>query len=358
MKKAHNQELDFLYINQEEKEKKKKKEKKSKEKKDNEKAKKKEKKKRKEKREKNDYENEQLFNFDNEIVIGIKKIPPEKEEKAKKKNKKKKKSKTNTNQNINKKKTVNQIKKEKGKKRLISFTKCIVTITIISAVLIFLFLSPLFNVMEIQVEDNHRITKDDIIKTSNIHIGDNAFRINASAVKKNIMENPYVEDVQIKRLLPSIIKIVIKERTPTYALILAEENSYAFINNQGYILEIGNTNMGLPIISSYSSNDITPGARLNNEDLLKLGSVLKIMETANANQIGNLISGIDIKDDKGFIIYMESEKKTIYIGEPTYLSTKMLYIKANLEDEKGIEGELFMDDKTNKAGEYLFREKV
>lgn len=40
------------------------------------------------------------------------------------------------------------------------------------------------------------------------------------------------------------------------------------------------------------------------------------------------------------------------------INIKMLYIKAVLEDEKGIEGELFMDGKTNKEGEFLFRQTV
>ncbi len=40
------------------------------------------------------------------------------------------------------------------------------------------------------------------------------------------------------------------------------------------------------------------------------------------------------------------------------INTKILYIKAIIENEKGIEGELFMDGKINKEGEFLFRQTV
>ena len=47
------------------------------------------------------------------------------------------------------------------------------------------------------------------------------------------MENAYVEDVTIKRELPSTVIIEINERIPTY--MLQYTDSYVFINNQGYL---------------------------------------------------------------------------------------------------------------------------
>ena len=62
-------------------------------------------------------------------------------------------------------------------------------------------------------------------------------------------------------------------------------NAYAYINNQGYILEITDKEEAVPIITGYETLDenIQEGNRLNTEDLEKLNDVLKIMEAASSS---------------------------------------------------------------------------
>ena len=183
------------------------------------------------------------------------------------------------------------------------------------------------------------------------------FVTNSFVVESKLKQNPYIESVQLKRYLPHTMNIVVKERKVTY-MLETENQKYAYINNQGYILEINENPTNVPQITSYKTQDIENVTRLVNEDLEKLEIILKVMEIANANQIGNLITQIDIEKKDNLILKMESEKKIIYIGDGSDINTKILYMKAVLEDEKGIEGELFMDGKTNKEGEFLFRQKV
>ena len=54
---------------------------------------------------------------------------------------------------------------------------------------------------------------------------------------------------------------------------------------------------------------------------------------------------------------LESEDKTVYLGDSKNLSTKMLYVKDMLQREKGIEGEFFLDVDLN-IKDPMFREKV
>lgn len=169
--------------------------------------------------------------------------------------------------------------------------------------------------------------------------------------------NPYVESIELKRIFPSEIVIVVKERKPTYFLKI-DEGKYACINNQGYILELKSQTENLPEIISYSTENIESIKRLNNDDLIKLESVLKIMNVANINHIGNLITKIDIAKGDDIVLYLESENKTIYFGNESDINTKIFTIKEILEREKGVPGEIFMNGDTNKSGEFIFREKV
>ena len=306
----------------------------------------------------------ELLEFENEIIVGVREIPEEHTERNNKKKKRKKEKRKKQNKQVKKTKQENKADKSKKetkiskkKKRIIFFIKSILIITILLGITIFIITSPLFNITEIKVENNNKISSMEIINLSEIQEGSNIFQMKSYLITKKIKQNPYIEDVKIIRDFPGTVRISVKERKAKYILQIGE-GEYAYINNQGYILEKSSEILELPQITSFKTEDFTPGGRLCNDDLEKLEVVLRIMETANSNGIGKLITKIDIENGNDFKIRLESEKKTVYLGDASDINTKMLYIKANIEDEKGVEGELFMDGKTNKENEFLFREKV
>ena len=81
------------------------------------------------------------------------------------------------------------------------------------------------------------------------------------------------------------------------------------------------------------------------------------MNAANSNEIGKLVTKINISDKQDYVLELKSEKKTVHVGDTSDLSTKMLYVKTVLEKEKKHEGEIFVNtDLSNKGA--VFREKV
>ena len=312
-------------------------------------------KKKKKKKRKNKEQN--IIEHDNEIIVGVKRIDTEEDSNRNKKNKDKKKGKSKKKQKVKNNKKVTDIKKQKNKKRMKSFLKWIIIITVVIGAIVVFLTSPLFNIKSIKVENNSIIIADEIISLSGIKEGENLFKINKFIIKNNVKKNPYIEDIEIKRELPDGIVINVKERVPTY-LLEVEDSKYAYINNQGYILEISSMKLNLPIIKSYKTTEMVPGQRLIVEDLEKLETVLKIMENAKANEISDLITQIDINDGSDIILYLESEGKTVYIGDATDINTKILLLKKCLEGEKGKIGDIFLNGKINKTNEAVFREKV
>ncbi len=250
-------------------------------------------------------------------------------------------------------------RKKETKKSIIikAIIKWTILLTALVASIIFFMISPLFNIREIQVVGNQRVSKDTIISLSRLSIGENIYKTSSNKIKKNIKENAYIGRVDIKKILPNKIIINVKERKPTYMLEYA--SSYAYINNQGYILEISKEALEIPIITGYSTKDedIIPGCRLNEEDLGKLEVVLKIMEVANGNEIGNLITRFNIQNKQDYIVIMDEEKKTIHLGDATNLSTRIPYVKAILTGEKGVEGDIFVNVDLNKQNAYFRRKE-
>ena len=104
-----------------------------------------------------------MFDFDNEIVIGVTKLPKNKN--IKQKNKKNLKTKTKSNK-IRKEIIEEKPKKEKNTDRINFFIKVIVAITLLLGLLLFLLASPLFEILEIKVEGNSVLTNDEVVKLS------------------------------------------------------------------------------------------------------------------------------------------------------------------------------------------------
>lgn len=254
----------------------------------------------------------------------------------------------------------NQAKKSEKKKRKIKkIIKWISIIVLVLAGIIFTLTSPLFNIKEIEVENNNILSTERVISLSRLKKDENIFRFLQSDVEKYIKEDPYVEKVTIERKLPNTVKIQVQERNRDFCIKIL--NSYAYINNQGYILEIVEENQGLPVIEGIETaeEEIKVGDRLKNNDLKKLAVVIQIMSIAKENEIDNKITGIDISNKNEYILYLAEEKKTAYIGNDSNLTTKILYIKEIMEKyEAGKEGTIFVNgDFTNKFKAY-FREKV
>ena len=55
---------------------------------------------------------------------------------------------------------------------------------------------------------------------------------------------------------------------------------------------------------------------------------------------------------------MEEEKKTIYLGDESNLSNKMLYVPTILEENQGKEGTIYLNGDINNDFKPRFREKV
>lgn len=180
------------------------------------------------KQRKNEKENQ--FDLDTEIVIGM----------TNKNNQKK----LQENQKRISKKQAQILKKKKKIKRIVKWTT--LSLIIIGGI-IFALVSPIFNIKDIQVYNNEQISTETIISLSQLKIDQNIFKFSVNKVKNEIKTNPYIENVQIKRKIPNRIEINVEERQKKYNVQFL--NGFAYINNQGYILEISEQKAeGLPVI--------------------------------------------------------------------------------------------------------------
>lgn len=334
------------------------------------------------------------YNADNEIIIGVTTKPKEKVRVDKKatrtntKNIQKKNNKVisnkekgikntkktvnkNTKNSINKKKDnknskvrvnnkknnfVEETKEEKIKK--INAKKIIISIVILLFIAlggtIYYLTTPVFNISSIEIYGNEKNSVDTYISLSKINIGTtNIFAVTENSISKNIKENPYVEDVSIERKLPNVLQIHVTERKAAYQI--EHTGSYIYLDNQGYILELNEEKQELPIIKGFATTkeSIQVGQRLVEEDLIKLNTIVKVMNYCKYNTIENKITNIDVTDDTKYIVKFEQDKKIVYLGDASNLSERLSMLKTILKNEKDKEIEIFMNGDLNEDDIYI-----
>lgn len=250
------------------------------------------------------------------------------------------------------KKPIKKVNKKLSKKeKKIRYIMLWISIFIIIAVATILFLmSSVFNITKITVLNNKKISYEEIVQASTLQVNENRFKKSKNKINNNIKTIPYIETVKITKKLNGEVILDVLEREATY--MLRTEEKYAYINNQGYILEISDVALNLPIITGYSSQNITPGGRLEVKDLKKLDTLIEIQSIAKTQNISDLITEINITNDKNFILSIPSQKKTVEFGEGTDINVKILKLIEVLKKTEGQEGTIFMKNRV------YFSEKV
>lgn len=297
------------------------------------------------------------IDLDNEIIIGLQNIDRKEYLERNKKLVKKKNKKL-----VTKKRSVKKIKKlsEKQIKRrkfILKVIKWTSLLVIMIGIIICIMLSPLFNIKNIEVKDNNKISSEQIISLSSIKVNDNTFKYSKKDIKNKIKENAYIGEVKVSRILPDGFKIQVKERIPKLMLLFG--NAYVYIDNQGYILEVSDENINLPIIKGYKTEekDIVPGKRLCNSDLEQLTVVLKIVELAQSEGLFDKITAVDIEDKNDYKIIMEEEQKNAHLGDCSMLEERILWVKTILDETKELQGDIFVNMNLNSEKPF-FRERV
>lgn len=254
--------------------------------------------------------------------------------------------------------TKQEKKKRKKIRKIKFFIKLVLIIGLITGGTIFALTSPIFNIKDVKVLNNSQISSDTIISLSELKNDENIFRFYSKSVAQKIKENPYIENVKVHRKIPNTVEIEIEERVAQYSIDYM--GKYAYINTQGYLLEISEDNKQMPILLGVTTEEenIIPGNRLNNEDLMRLEDVIKIMNSAKENNLDGKVTTIDISYKNEYSIYLEEERKKVHLGDSTNLSNKMLYVIAIIEQEKEKEGDIYVNGDLNNKFQPYFREKA
>ena len=184
-----------------------------------------------------------------------------------------------------------------------------------------------FKITTVQVVgDPGTYSTDQIIGTSGIVSGDNMFSFKAGTVENSIEAAfPKIENVTVKRKLPSVVEISVEQAQPSRAFQDAN-GTYTVISARNKIIETGATKPeGAMEIRGIDLQNISAGQYLDSSLFPDLDTLTQITDALTQWGIEG-IQAIDLSD-KFNVKIQYNEKVTISIGSISQISYKIQFAK-------------------------------
>jgi cell division septal protein FtsQ len=203
--------------------------------------------------------------------------------------------------------------------------------------------SPTFNVTQITVQGNQKVTSDQIRSRLEPYLNRNMLGLNIGQMESLLRTDIRLKDVRIKRRLPGLLLIEVREKQPVLWVSLPAElpefGDYGFcglsLDQEVIPLDKEDLSHDLPMVSGISGSDRTPTPyrEWTNERVqkaLQLYTTFAEIDPASAG----LISEINLQDPSNPVLYLLPSVKVI-MGEGNY-EKKWRRVRTILDHEKDL----------------------
>lgn len=193
--------------------------------------------------------------------------------------------------------------------------------TFILLVILFIYIcisSSVFELKEVRLNGNNKITKSDVVKIASIEEGKNIFKYNLKDIEKNLLANPYIKYAKATRKFPDKLVINIKENSED--AIIKDGKSYIYLGMDGLVLsekkEITNNNIPLVNGLEIKEKDINSKVKINSD---KSKYIILSIDTLKKNNMTRKIESIKInknimlmKTDDNINVNLKLDEDTVY----------------------------------------------
>ena len=224
---------------------------------------------------------------------------------------------------------------KKNKKR-INTSKVVIIFSLILIVVIVLYTSlnsGIFNSDNIEIEGNKYVESEYIIKALEVN--------NNKNMEEILLNNKYIDKVEIKRLLPNTLKVSIIEKE--IVANLYNEEIYCYIDKEGnFIDEIDENNKDNEVITVHIDYNKTDSQEIKFKNEENKKRLLYLLEYIKEEGIYKKIDNIDMtkpnsinmstKEDINILLNSDEELK--------YNISRLAMILADLQNKKQKGGEI------------------
>ncbi len=174
------------------------------------------------------------------------------------------------------------VRKKKKRKKKHYFLRFIVLVAFATG-MYFFFTSSLFDIQKITVENNRYYTEEQVISLAGAKTGRNLFETSLSQMKEQLLADPYIKNVKLKRRLPAEVVIIVEERKEDAAVPYG--SSYIIIDKEGMVLRKTDREPVLTLLLGMTIENMEPGTPLAVEENAALTDTLKLLDEVKKHEL-------------------------------------------------------------------------
>jgi cell division protein FtsQ len=180
-------------------------------------------------------------------------------------------------------------------------------------------------VQDILVQGNRHLARGEVLALVEGLRGEHILATDLDQWRRRLLGSPWVEFVALRRVLPSTVEIVIRERRPLALARLGD--SLYLIDEEGLVIDDYGPNyaqLDLPIVDGLAGGPPTAGPTIDPARALLAGRVIAALGARQ--ELLQRVSQLDVSNPHDAVILLDQDPAFVHVGEDEFLERLQAYL--------------------------------
>jgi cell division protein FtsQ len=221
--------------------------------------------------------------------------------------------------------------KNKSPKRGKKFVITLFSIAlIVAASYTFAMKSSFFNIKNLSVSGNKKLTEERVLLYSGIAMGDNLIKLDKDEVKLNLKSEPYIESVEVQKKLPSGVVLKIVEKKD---ILVIDGEKKIYLDSKGEVLSLGADfkSYPVPILEGMEVKSAVISKQIEYKNDIDGESFSELMKGLGDLILYDSLSSVKILENGEAELYF-GPGQVVRFGELKDVEYKLSYLNEILKD--------------------------
>jgi cell division protein FtsQ len=168
-------------------------------------------------------------------------------------------------------------------------------------------------IKQIHIDGNRIVGANEILQLTQIPMNTFLYKVDLTAIQRNVMSHHYIKDAVVERNLPYSIHIQVVERVP---IAIVNRSEIKYLDESGVVLpgSISHRLFDLPMISGISASEsLALGSTIQEPDVIEALHLLATMKIVNRPMYHN-ISEVQLRNGSDLVVYSAEGGVPIIFG--------------------------------------------
>ena len=176
----------------------------------------------------------------------------------------------------------------------------------------------LFTLQRVEVQGNLLLSRDEIEESVKMLVDKGVLRADLALIRSTLKRNELIEEAEVTRLLPDMLRVTIKERAP-YALSRRSDGTVVCVDRAGAMF--GSTNLfkirPLPPLINGLKEEGEDATAFNRQRLLAYQQLLADLDRGEPH-LSPRIDEVYFDDIEGVRVILADSQTAVYLGKEDY----------------------------------------